>query len=101
MPNPALPPGPQIIQIGTEGGYLLKDVYHPNNRFFNPATLTGNLLLGNAERADIIIDFTGQAGKEFIMYNDAPGPFPAGPPTTDYFLGKPQNPVAAASGTRP
>ena len=76
-------------------------MYHPNNRFFNPATLTGNLLLGHAERADFIIDFTGQAGKEFILYNDAPGPFPAGPPTTDYFLGNPKNPVQPLAGTGP
>ena len=60
---------------------------------FSPITLKGNLLLGPAERADIIIDFTGQEGKEFILYNDAPGPFPAGPPTTDYYLGNPKNPI--------
>jgi spore coat protein A len=102
LPNIAVNlPGPQIIQIGSEGGYLVSDVYHPNNRFFNPATLTGNLLLGTGERADIIIDFTGQEGKEFILYNDAPGPFPAGPPTTDYFLGNPKNPVQPLAGTGP
>ena len=53
------------------------------------------MLLGCAERADFIIDFTGMAGREFIMYNDAPGPFPAGPPTTDYFIGNAKNPVMA------
>ncbi len=102
LPNLAVNlPGPQIIQIGSEGGYLLQDVYHLNNRFFNPATLTGNLLLGCAERADFIIDFTGREGQEFIMYNDAPGPFPAGPPTTDYFLGNPKNPIQPLAGTGP
>jgi spore coat protein A len=104
-PKTALPVapvlGPPMIQIGTEGGYLVNQVNHPNGRFFNPATLTGNLLLGNAERADIIIDFTGRAGQEFIMYNDAPGPFPAGPPTTDYWLGNPKNPVQPLPGTGP
>ena len=95
------PPGPQIIQIGSEGGYLLQDVYHPNTRFFNPLTLTGNLLLGTGERADIIIDFTGQEGKEFILYNDAPGPFPAGPATTDYFLGNRGNKIQPLTGTGP
>ena len=59
------------------------------------------MLLAPAERADIIIDFTGMAGKEFILYNDAPGPFPAGPPTTDYFLGNPKNPVQPLPGTGP
>ena len=102
LPNLAVNlPGPRIIQIGSEGGYLVSDVYHPNNLFFNPATFTGNLLLGTGERADIIIDFTGQAGKDFIMYNDAPGPFPVGPPTNDYFLGNPQNPVQPLAGTGP
>jgi len=95
------PPGPQIIQIGSEGGYLLQDVYHPNTRFFNPLTLTGNLLLGTGERADIIIDFTGKEGKEYILYNDAPGPFPVGPATTDYFLGNRGNKIQPLPGTGP
>jgi len=95
------PVGPAIIQIGTEGGFLVSEVILPNGQPFNPATLTGNLLLAPAERADFIIDFTGQAGKEFMMYNDAPGPFPAGPPTTDYYLGNPQNPVQPLPGTGP
>ena len=92
------PLGPPIIQIGTEGGFLVSETTFPNGLPFNPATLTGNLLLAPAERADIIIDFTGMAGKEFMMYNDAPGPFPAGPPTTDYYLGNPKNPVQPAPG---
>jgi spore coat protein A len=94
-------PGPVMTQIGTEGGYLAFDVAHTNNNPFSPITLTGNLLLGNAERADVIIDFTGQAGKEYIMYNDAPGPFPGGPPTTDFYLGNPLNPVQPVAGTGP
>jgi len=92
LPINAVGPGPNMIQIGTEGGYLVKEVVHTNNKFFNPITMTGNMLLGCAERSDFIIDFTGMAGKEYIMYNDAPGPFPAGPPTTDYFIGNPKNP---------
>jgi len=95
------PVGPPIIQIGTEGGFLVSEVIHPNGQPFNPATLTGNLLLAPAERADFIIDFTGLADKEFIMYNDAPGPFPAGPPTTDYYLGNPKNPAQPLPGTGP
>jgi spore coat protein A len=94
-------PGPNMVQIGSEGGYLLNSVTFAGAVPFNPATLTGQLLLGNAERADVIIDFKGQAGKEFILYNDAPGPFPAGPPTTDYFLGNPKNPVQPLAGTGP
>ena len=101
LPVNYIGPGPQIIQIGSEGGYLLQDVYHPNNRFFNPLTLTGNLLLGTGERADIVIDFSNMAGKEYILYNDAPGPFPAGPANTDYFLGNRQNKVQPIAGTGP
>lgn len=95
------PSGPPIIQIGTEGGFLVSEVTLPNNLPFNPATLTGNLLLAPAERADVIIDFTEMEGREFIMYNDAPGPFPAGPATTDYYLGNPKNPVQPLPGTGP
>ena len=94
--------GPQIIQIGTEGGFLAQEVVYPNNLPFNPATLTGNLMLGSAERADVIIDFTGlTAGQDVIFYNDAPGPFPVGAPTNDYYLGNPKNPAQPAPGTGP
>ena len=95
------PVGPKIVQIGNEAGFLATETSFPNGLFFNPATLTGNLLLGTAERADIIIDFTGKQGQEFILYNDAPGPFPVGPPTNDYFLGNPKNPVQPLAGTGP
>jgi spore coat protein A, manganese oxidase len=95
------PLGPPIIQIGNEAGFLVSETTFPNGLPFNPATLTGNLLLAPAERADIIIDFTGLAGQEFMMYNDSPGPFPAGPATTDYYLGNPKNPVQPAPGTGP
>jgi spore coat protein A len=84
--------GPTMIQIGTEGGYLISEVRYPNNRFFNPGTLGGNMLMGPAERSDFIVDFTDYAGKEFILYNDAPGPFPGGGPT-DFFIGGPNNPT--------
>jgi spore coat protein A, manganese oxidase len=95
------PLGPPIIQIGTEGGFLVSETTHPNGLPFNPVTLTGNLLLAPAERADVIIDFTGMAGREFILYNDAPGPFPVGPPINDYYLGNPKNPVQPLPGTGP
>jgi spore coat protein A, manganese oxidase len=94
-------PGPPIIQIGNEAGFLVTETTFPNNRPFNPATLTGNLLLGCAERADVIIDFTGFAGQEFILYNDAPGPFPVGPATNDYYLGNPGNPIQPLAGSGP
>ena len=58
-----------------------------------PKTLTGNLILGPAERADVVIDFSAFAGQDIILYNDAPAPFPGGAPTNDYYLGNPRNPV--------
>jgi len=95
---PQNPPGPNMIQIGTEGGFLLSEVTHVSPKPFNPITLTGNMLVAPAERTDFIIDFTGLGGNEYILYNDAPGPFPAGPPTTDYYLGNPKNPIQPVTG---
>ena len=37
----------------------------------------GTLILGPAERADVIVDFTNFAGQTLILYNDAPTAFPA------------------------
>jgi len=68
---------------------------------FNPHTLTGNLILGPAERADVIIDFSKLEGQEIIVYNDAPGPFPDGGPETDFYLGNPLNPIQPLPGTGP
>ena len=49
-----------------------------------------NLLLAPAERADVVIDFNGvRAGSTFILYADAPAPFPGGDPRNDYFTGDP------------
>ena len=71
--------GPRFLQIGTEGGYLPQ-----------PVLLKGmagtQLLLAPAERADLLVDFSGiAAGTEFILYNDAPGPFPGGDGTLRLF----------------
>jgi spore coat protein A, manganese oxidase len=80
-------PGPKMIQIGTEGGFLpfpvaLNDP--PIRIRFDPATGNANaytLLLAPAERADVLIDFSGcNVGSKLILYNDAPSPFPGGEP---------------------
>lgn len=110
LPVAGLPlPGPQIIQIGTEGGYLQKPVTFPaiaptaatgNIVPFNPATFTGNLIVGCAERVDFIIDFSAfPVGTEFVFYNDSPGPFPAGAPSNDYYAGNPATPAALPGST--
>jgi spore coat protein A len=51
-------------QIGSDGGFLPK-----------PAALN-KLLLGPAERADLILDFSGLAGKTVTLTNDAAAPYP-------------------------
>ena len=81
-PNTA---GPQIIQIGTEGGFLPAPVVipaQPVNYDYNRRDIVvlnvseKSLFLGPAERADVIIDFSKFAGKTLILYNDAPAPMP-------------------------
>jgi FtsP/CotA-like multicopper oxidase with cupredoxin domain len=97
VPDPATR-GPDWIQVGNEGGFLPAPAVVPcqpvgwNN---NPTTFNfGNvnqhsLLLGCAERADVVVDFSSYAGKTLIMYNDAPAAFPALVPQYDYYTGKP------------
>jgi spore coat protein A, manganese oxidase len=94
-------PGPFMYQIGTEGGFLPKVAVLKNTTPvpLDPTDPTGNsadpdgpfnLLLAPAERADIIIDFNGvPANTKFILYSDAPAPFPGGDPRNDYYTGDP------------
>ncbi len=60
--DPALP----ITQIGVDGGFLKEPV------------VLREMLLAPAERADVIIDFTGLEGATFTLTNSAPTPFPMG-----------------------
>ncbi len=74
-PNPAKP-GPAFIQIGTEGGFLPFPTMVNGPR--QPV-----LLMGPAERADLIVDFRNiPEGATLILYNDALAPFPMGDPAT-------------------
>ena len=100
---PLNPAGPVIRQIGSEGGYLAQEVAYTTSAAtkFNPKTLAGNLIMGPAERADVVIDFSAFAGKDIIIYTDAPAPFPGGAPTNDYFLGNPRNPIIPVPGFGP
>jgi spore coat protein A len=94
-------PGPIMYQIGNEGGLLPMVAIHTNTTPIplDPSDPTGNtaiadgpfnLLLAPAERADVIIDFNGvPVGSSFILYGDAPGPFPGGDPRNDYFTNGP------------
>jgi spore coat protein A len=53
-----------VHQIGSDGGFLPKPA--PLNKF----------LLGPAERADLIVDFSGLEGKTVTLNNDAMAPYP-------------------------
>lgn len=54
----------KFFQIGTDGGLLPRPVD------------VSSIVLGPGERADLIMDFSGQAGKKFILSNYASAPFP-------------------------
>jgi len=105
IPDPATV-GPVMTQIGTEGGFLPNPVTHNNIPIGydqDPKSITvgnvkeHNLLLGPAERADVIIDFSAYAGKTLILYNDSPAAFPASDPRLDYYTGNPD--LTATGGT--
>ena len=71
-------PGVQVWQIGSEGGFLAAPV--------NLTTTNGNLLLmGLAERADLIVDFTNVPVGSYILGNVGPDePFGGGEPPGDF-----------------
>jgi len=103
--------GPAMIQVGTEGGFLPGPVViknQPVNYVYNRRDITvGNvnekaLLLGPAERADVVVDFSQFAGQTLILYNDAPAPVPAADPRLDYYTGDPdQTDTGGAPSTLP
>jgi FtsP/CotA-like multicopper oxidase with cupredoxin domain len=95
VPDPATA-GPDIVQIGSEGGLLPAPAIHkaqPVTFDLDKRSITilnvleHGVLLGGAERADVLVDFSQFAGKTLILYNDAPTPMPAVDPRTDYFTG--------------
>ena len=101
--NPVLAPtnaaGPAIYQIGTEAGFLPAPVVlnsPPRPIGYQsaaaPYSTVGNvnrynLLLAPGERADVVIDFVGKAGKTYVLYSDTPAPFPGGDIRNDYYFG--------------
>jgi spore coat protein A len=99
--NPTNAPGPSFLQIGTEGGFLPNPVVVPSNIPFNASAMTGSLILAPAERADVIVDFKGLAGKSIIVYTDAPAPFPGGEESNDYFSGSAANCAPGKPGYGP
>jgi len=105
LPGAAPLPAGMITQVGNEGGLLPAPVGIGDS----PAN---GLLLANAERADLIIDFSKvPAGTKLTLRNDANGPFPGGnapdPKTTgrimQFSVSKPLagTDSSAASASRP
>jgi FtsP/CotA-like multicopper oxidase with cupredoxin domain len=100
VPDPAARAG-NFLQIGTESGVLPNAVDVPNqpvNYVYNRRDIivlsisTHALLLGPAERADVVYDFSTAANmgcKDVILYNDAPTPVPAFDPRNDYYTNNP------------
>jgi spore coat protein A len=68
----------KVWQIGSEGGFLPQPILLADS--VAPRTVPPTaLLLGPAERADLIVDFSAvPVGMGVILYNDAPAPFPGG-----------------------
>jgi len=108
VPDPATK-GPAMIQIGNEGGFLPAPVVLPNEPItwnYDPTTFNfgnvngGTLIMGPAERADVIIDFAKFAGRTLILYNDAPTAFPALVPQYNYYTGAPdRTDIGGIAGT--
>ena len=71
-------PGADVWQIGNEGGFLAAPV--------DVSSFHGNrLLMGPAERADVIVDFTHVPVGDYVLGNAGPDePFGGGAPGVDF-----------------
>jgi len=70
-------PGVEVWQIGNEGGFLAAPV--------NLTALGNQLLMGLAERADVIVDFTNVPVGNYVFGNVGPDePFGGGVPGVDF-----------------
>ena len=109
VPDPTTA-GPSFVQIGTEGGFLVKPAVLPQQPVdfdYNRRSITfgdvlsTTLLLGPAFRADIIMDFSGvPSGSTLILYNDNPAPMPGHDDRNDYYTNSPdQTSVGGAPPT--
>ena len=69
--------GVEVWQIANEGGFLAEPV--------NLTALGNTLLMGLAERADVIVDFTNVPTGEYVLGNLGPDePFGGGVPDVDF-----------------
>jgi FtsP/CotA-like multicopper oxidase with cupredoxin domain len=112
--------GPAIVQIGSEGGFLPKPAvlnsppaaidfdYDPKSATFGflrnfvgqgYSQVGYTLLMGPAERADVIIDFSNvPAGSHLILYNDGPAALPLFDRRYDLYTGNPDFSGTASAG---
>jgi spore coat protein A len=75
-------PGVEVWQIGNEGGFLAAPV--------NVTSAGNRLLLGPAERADVIVDFTYVTPGDHVLSNVGPDePFGGGVPGIDFEVADP------------
>ncbi|MRS12386.1 MAG: twin-arginine translocation signal domain-containing protein [Actinobacteria bacterium] len=71
--------GARVWQIGNEGGFLSGPVS------ISSATGAGRLVMGLAERADMIVDFTDVPEGEYVLKNVGPDePYRGGEPGADF-----------------
>ena len=76
-------PGVQAWQIGNDGGFLSAPVSITSDQ-------AGRLLLGLAERADVIVDFTDVPVGKYVLGNVGPDePFGGGVPGEDFSVADP------------
>jgi len=76
-------PGVKVWQIGNEGGFLSAPV--------NITALGNRLLMGLAERADMIIDFSEVKEGNYVLRNIGPDePFGGGEPDEDFDVADPE-----------
>jgi FtsP/CotA-like multicopper oxidase with cupredoxin domain len=98
-------PGVEVWQIGNEGGFLAAPVNLT-------ATNDNELLMGLAERADLIVDFTNVPVGNYVLANIGPDePFGGGEPPGDFDQADPETtgqimqfrvgPAVAADPTTP
>ncbi len=100
--------GPNMWQIGNEGGFLAQVAVIPpqpvdfdyNRRSVTFGGVTSKALyLPPAVRADVIVDFSAyHDGDTLILYNDAPAPMPLYDTRYDYFT---DDPDQTANGGAP
>jgi FtsP/CotA-like multicopper oxidase with cupredoxin domain len=78
-------PGVQVWQIGNEGGYLAAPVNLSDDH-------GGHLLLGPAERADLLVDFSDVPVGAHVLGNLGPDePFGGGVPGVDFPVADPES----------